>query len=67
MTPAEINEIGLARYGTSRFIAAMSEETRIPYRTLYRYSKEGTDKKLAVEAIKALMPAAKSTKEGTTP
>lgn len=55
MTPAEIHAIGLARYGTTRFIAPMSRDTGIPYRTLHRYSKTGIEKKpLAVKAIRAL-------------
>lgn len=55
MTPAEIRAIGLARYGTSRFIAPMSRDTGIPYRTLYRYSKEGIKgKPLAEKAIRSL-------------
>ncbi len=56
MTPTEIREIGLARYGTPRFLAAMSRETSIPYRTLHRYAHDGTDKPLAVDAIRGLMP-----------
>ena len=55
MTPAEIRTIGLARYGTSRFIAPMSRDTGIPYRTLHRYSKAGiVGKPLAEKAIRAL-------------
>ena len=41
MTPADIHAIGLARYRTPRFLAAMSRDTGIPYRTLCRYSKQG--------------------------
>jgi hypothetical protein len=54
MIPSEIHAIGLARYGTTRFLAAMSRDTGIPYRTLCRYSKDGTDKPLAVRAIISL-------------
>ena len=54
MTPAEIHNIGLARYGTARFIALMSRDTGIPYRTLYRYAKDGIDKPLAAAAIMKL-------------
>ena len=54
MTPNEIDAIGISRYGTARFIAAMSRDSGIPYRTLYRYAQEGTDKALAIKAIQGL-------------
>lgn len=55
MTPAEIHAIGLSRYGTTRFLAAMSRDTGIPYRTLQRYAKNGIKgKPLAVKAIRDL-------------
>jgi len=55
MTSAEIHAIGLAFYGTSRFLAQMSRDTGIPYRTLCRYAKSGIEKKpLAEKAIRAL-------------
>ena len=54
-TPAEIHAIGLARYGTPRFLAAMSRDTGIAYRTLHRYAREGTCKPMVVRSIRGLM------------
>ena len=43
-----------AAHTTPWFLAAMSRDTGIAYRTLHRYAREGTDKKLAVAAIRGL-------------
>ena len=58
LTPERIRAIGLARYGTPRFLAAMSRDTGISCRTLLRYSQRGTDKPLAVEKIEGLSQSA---------
>jgi hypothetical protein len=55
LTPQELHVVGLTRYGTPRYLAAMSRDTGIPYRTLLRYRNgESPIKPLASHRIRGL-------------
>lgn len=60
MTHDEMNAIGKERYGKTRYLWAMHEETGLPYITLWRYSHGHTPiKPLVAEKIARLKKLAR--------